>query len=127
GVLNVDQKPSTTAGDARVVLLHGRIVHGTQFTSPEKRLIPTAYYAETTGAGRALKGHRPGQQKHVGIVGLGIGTLAAYGQAGDTYRLYEINPNVIEIAQQHFTFLKECRARQTLVAGDARLALEFEQ
>ena len=127
GVLTVEQKPSANAADARVELLHGRIVHGTQFTSPSKRLIPTAYYAETSGVGQVLNGHRHGQPNHVGIVGLGIGTLAAYGQAGDTYRLYEINPAVIAIAQKHFTFLEECRAALTFVTGDARLALEFEE
>ncbi len=127
GVLKVEQKPHERAEDAVVELLHGRIVHGTQFTSPAKRLIPTAYYSETSGAGLALRRHRPGQPKNVGIVGLGIGTLAAYGQSGDSYRLYEINPDVIEIALKHFTFLKDCRARFSLVTGDARLALEFEQ
>ena len=127
GVLKVEQKPSTSADDDVVELLHGRIVHGTQFSSPTKRLIPTAYYSEASGVGKALKGHRSGEPKHVGIVGLGIGTLAAYGQSGDEYRLYEINPDVIALAQKHFTFLKDCRARQTLVTGDARLALEFEE
>lgn len=127
GVLKVEQKPHGTAGEDLVELLHGRIVHGTQFTSPSKRRIPTAYYAETSGVGQALKKHRPGRPKHVGIVGLGIGTLAAYGQAGDMYRLYEINPDVIAIAHKHFTFLRDCRAGQTLVTGDARLALEFEE
>jgi spermidine synthase len=127
GVLKVEQKPSANAEDEVVELLHGRIVHGTQFSSSLKRQIPTAYYSETSGVGRALKGHRRGEPKHVGIVGLGIGTLAAYGRSGDTYRLYEINPDVITLAKMHFTFLKDCRARQTLVTGDARLALEFEE
>jgi spermidine synthase len=77
--------------------------------------------------GQALKRHHPGQPKHVGIVGLGVGTLAAYGHEGDTYRLYEINPDVIAIAHKHFTFLSDCRAGQTVVTGDARLALEFEE
>jgi spermidine synthase len=127
GVLKVERKPSASADDDVVELLHGRIVHGTQFSSPLKRQIPTAYYSEASGVGKALTGHRPGEPKHVGVVGLGIGTLAAYGQSGDEYRLYEINPDVIELAQKHFTFLKDCRAKQILVTGDARLALEFEE
>jgi len=126
GVLKVEQKTPERPEDGVVELLHGRIVHGTQFTSPSKRAIPTAYYSEASGVGLALKRHHRERPQSVGIVGLGIGTLAAYGRPGDSYRLYEINPDVIELAQTHFTFLKDCRARQTLVTGDARLALEFE-
>jgi spermidine synthase len=77
--------------------------------------------------GQLMQTHRPGQSKHVGIVGLGVGTLAAYGQRGDRFRLYEINPDVISMAQEHFSFLKDCPAEMTLVTGDARLALEFEE
>lgn len=126
GILKVEQKPLALPDDRVVELFHGHIVHGTQFVSPAKSRIPTAYYAETTGVGTALKRYCPGEPKHVGIIGLGIGTLAAYGQTGDRFRFYEINPDVIAMAQQHFTFLRDCRAETTLVTGDARLALEFE-
>ena len=110
-----------------VRLAHGRIEHGSQFVSPERRRIPTAYYSESTGVGQLMTRLRPGQPKHVGIVGLGVGTLATYGQPGDRFRLYEINPDVISMAQEHFSYLKDCPAELTIVTGDARLALEFEE
>jgi tetratricopeptide (TPR) repeat protein len=59
-------------------------------------------------------------------VGLGVGTLATYGQAGDYYRFYEINPSDVRIAQSQFSFLKNCAAKSEVVLGDARLSLEKE-
>jgi len=63
---------------------------------------------------------------HVGVVGLGVGTLVAYGRAGDSYRLYEIDPLVIELAQQKFTYLSDAQAKLDIVLGDGRLQLERE-
>jgi hypothetical protein len=62
----------------------------------------------------------------VGAVGLGAGTLATYGQPGDVFRFYEINPQVLDFAQNYFTFLKDSRAKIEHVLGDARLSLERE-
>jgi hypothetical protein len=62
----------------------------------------------------------------VGVIGLGAGTLAAYGAPGDVFRFYEINPQVIQIAQTYFSFLSQSRARIEVVPGDARLSLESE-
>ena len=127
GVLKVEQIPNQQPERSMVRLAHGRIEHGSQFVSPEKCQIPTAYYSEGSGVGKLMRSYHPGQPKHVGIVGLGVGTLATYGQSGDRFRLYEINPDVIAMAQEHFSFLKDCKADVTLVTGDARLALEFEE
>ena len=127
GVLKVEQLPNQRSDRTVVRLAHGRIEHGSQFVSPEKRRIATAYFSESTGVGQLMRKLRPGQSKHVGIVGLGVGTLAAYGQAGDRFRLYEINPDVISMAHEHFSFLKDCPADIKIVTGDARLALEFEE
>ncbi|WP_010587275.1 fused MFS/spermidine synthase [Schlesneria paludicola] len=126
GVLKVEHLPNSERTLERVRLAHGRIEHGSQFTAAEKRRIPTAYYAESTGVGQLMRGLRPGEPKHVGIVGLGVGTLAAYGQPGDRLRLYEINPDVITMAREHFTYVRDCPAEVRMVTGDARLALEFE-
>ena len=71
---------------------------------------------------------RPGALR-VGVLGLGVGTLAAYGQPGDTFRFYEINPDVVRIAEGaggYFTYLQDCGARVDVVLGDARVALEQE-
>lgn len=127
GVLKVEQLPHERSDRSVVRLAHGRVEHGSQFMLPEKRRVPTAYYSQSSGVGQLMKTLRPGQPRHVGIVGLGVGTLASYGQAGDRYRLYEINPDVISMAAEHFSFLRDCPAEKTIVTGDARLALEFEQ
>jgi spermidine synthase len=62
----------------------------------------------------------------VGVIGLGAGTTAVYGRAGDRYTYYDINPLVIQIAEQQFTFLRESAASINIVQGDARLSLERE-
>ena len=63
---------------------------------------------------------------HLGVIGLGTGTLTAYGRPGDRVRYYEINPLVITIARTEFTYLKDCQAKLDVVLGDARLSLERE-
>lgn len=62
----------------------------------------------------------------VGVVGLGAGTLATYGRPGDVYRFYEINPQVVELSQTYFTFIKDSQAKVEIVLGDARLSMERE-
>ncbi len=126
GVLRVRTQVVNETQEPLLQLAHGRIAHGSQFVAEEKRHIPTAYYANNTGIGHVIKRLDAAEPRHIGVVGLGIGTLAAYGQAGDRVRMYEINPQVIELAQKHFTFLRDCPAEQTIVTGDARLSLEFE-
>ncbi len=106
-------------------LIHGTINHGEQFVDVGKRGQPIAYFGPKAGISRALEALRhPGMK--VGVVGLGAGTLAAWGKPGDTYRFYEINPQVIELAHREFSYLAESAARIELVLGDGRLALERE-
>ena len=64
--------------------------------------------------------------RRAGVIGLGVGTLAAYGRAGDSFRFYELNPAVIQVASTYFRFLNESAAATEVVAGDGRLALERE-
>jgi MFS family permease/SAM-dependent methyltransferase len=106
-------------------LYHGSVKHGEQFLAPSRRKEPTAYYGATAGIGLAIA-NTPSAGKKVGVIGLGAGTLATYGQPGDTYRMYELNPDVIELAQSEFSFLKDSAAHVDLVLGDARLSLERE-
>ena len=111
-------------------LVHGITVHGLQFHDEELRDLPTAYFGKTSGAGLAILNHpKRGKGMRVGILGLGVGTLAVYGQPGDVYRFYEINPAVIQLAQgenNYFTYLADSRAKVDIVPGDARLSLEEE-
>jgi SAM-dependent methyltransferase len=108
------------------LLTHGTITHGKQFRDPSRRDWPTTYYGETSGVGRAIEVFRAAGPVRIGVIGLGTGTLAAYGRPGDAIRLYEINPQVIELALRQFTYLTDSKAQIEIVLGDARLSLERE-
>jgi hypothetical protein len=129
GVLRVRE---IQAGGGRdfYMMIHGITVHGIQYRLPEYRGEPTTYFVEDSGGGLALLNHpRRGQGMRVGVLGLGAGTLAAYGQAGDTYRFYEINPVVVDLAEGrdgYFSFLGDSQADISVVLGDARISLEQE-
>jgi hypothetical protein len=118
-------KHTGTADNRLRTLYNGTISHGSQFLSPPRRLRATTYYARDSGAALALLSCCSGP-KRVGVIGLGAGTLAAYGRPGDVFRFYEINPQVQQIAQSAFTYLRESRAKVDVVLGDARLSLENE-
>jgi hypothetical protein len=106
-------------------LEHGVIKHGSQVVEEGLRLRPTTYFAVGSGVQLAIEATaKPGQR--VGVVGLGTGTIAAYGKPGDTYRFYELNPTVVDFARSYFSFLAESPADVQVVLGDARLALERE-
>jgi hypothetical protein len=106
-------------------LMHGTIDHGRQFLGDfERRRQPTSYYGLNSGVGLALREAGERGPVRAGIVGLGPGTLAAYGRSGDHYMFYEINPLVIQLAKTEFSFLSDCPAEISIVQGDARLALE---
>ena len=111
------------------LMAHGITVHGLQFIG-EDRDLPTTYYVEGGGAGLAILNHpRYGQGIKVAMLGVGTGTLAIYGQPGDVYRLYEINPVVTDLAEGrggYFSFVKDSKADVTMVLGDARISLERE-
>ena len=107
-------------------LYNGTIEHGTQWLEGSMRYTPTTYYARDSGAGLALSLCCSGAPRRIGIIGLGAGTLAAYGRAGDVFRFYEINPLVEQMAHQHFTYLGDSHARIETVLGDARISLANE-
>ncbi|HQZ64055.1 MAG TPA: fused MFS/spermidine synthase [Planctomycetaceae bacterium] len=120
GILETNQRPLRD-------MVHGRVVHGRQFTDPQGRREPSTYYSYSSGIGKALLSDKNTSGRRIGVVGLGAGTLAVYGRAGDEMRFYEINPDVISLARKHFTFLDDSYARIDVVAGDARLVLEREE
>ncbi|MFO1395956.1 MAG: fused MFS/spermidine synthase [Burkholderiales bacterium] len=125
GVLRVQQFGE--AGAERRQLIHGNIMHGKQYLAPGLSTQPTSYYTATSGIGRVIEALHPTLTPvKVGIIGLGTGTIATYGAAGDTYRFYDINPGVVAIAQRDFSFLKDSGATIDLPLGDARLKLERE-
>jgi hypothetical protein len=119
-------------------LYHGRITHGEQFLTPQLRSYPRAYYGPNSGISLAIRRHPQyfgvpvpeegvrQQGLHVGNIGLGVGTIATYSRPGDTYRFYEINPDVDRIAREYFTHLKDAKGTQQVVLGDGRISLERE-
>ena len=117
-------------------LFHGTVEHGSQFLAPQKRRSPTTYYGYSSGVGLALQffdRHGRAQDSasngtlRVGVIGLGAGTLSAYGRAGDQFHFYEINPQVIGIARDKFSYIRDSQAQIGITSGDARLSLEAEE
>ena len=111
--------------DASRHLLHGVINHGEQMLREEYRRQPVTYFCPDSGIGLAMRALE-GTPRRIGILGLGCGTLAAYGRAGDVLRIYEINPQVVEIASTQFTYLRDTAARVEVALGDGRLVLDSE-
>jgi len=105
-------------------LMNGTITHGLQFLAPARRDQPVSYYAKNSGVGVAFAALAPRGPLRAGVVGLGIGTIAAYGRTGDEFTFYEINPLVVKLAQQDFSFLQDSKAHIAFKMGDARLILE---
>jgi hypothetical protein len=126
GGLKVRDSGPATDPTATRSLTHGTINHGEQFLFPEKRDLPTTYYGVNTGIGVAIRQKQKTGAIRVGVIGLGTGTVAAYGRWGDYYRYYEINPLVPWIARTQFTFVPDCKAKLDIAMGDARLSLERE-
>ncbi|GMV80802.1 MAG: hypothetical protein AMXMBFR7_19860 [Planctomycetota bacterium] len=131
GVLKVLQESDENG--AYLSLRHGRINHGMQYQDELLREQPTTYYVERAGAGLTLKRHPKRQALGGGdgslrfaVIGLGTGTLATYAQPGDTLRFYEINPEVIRLAQARFTYCADTKADVEFVLGDARVMMEQE-
>jgi spermidine synthase len=125
GVLRV--KEYGVAGDDAHLrrLVHGAIMHGEQYMHPTFRNTLTTYYHEDSGIGAAIRSIRA-KPARVGVIGLGTGTIAAYGRRGDVYRFYDIDSRVMRVAQTEFTYLKDSAAAIELALGDARLTLERE-
>jgi spermidine synthase len=107
-------------------LVHGGITHGLQFVDPSRSTVATTYYNEPSGIGVVLENFPRESGRRVGAVGLGTGTVAVYGRAGDTFRFYEINPEVRRLAETGFSFVKNSAATVQVVPGDARLSLQRE-
>jgi SAM-dependent methyltransferase len=126
GVMRVKEYGTPGGEDHLRRLLHGVIMHGEQFLHESHRRTATTYYQTTSGVGVAILSLRERPANRVGVIGLGVGTLAAYGRDGDSYRFYEINPEVVGVARRQFTYLSDSPARIEIALGDARLNLERE-
>jgi hypothetical protein len=121
GVAVVDQAAISSGhrragiiGQSYGTLLRGRITHGCQFAIPSTRWA-TSYYGDASGLGQAVEFLQQSGPIRVGAIGLGVGTVAAYARSGDVFRFYEINPEVIRMAREHFTYLADCPGRASRV------------
>ena len=122
GILRVSEH--TDSNGAYRELTHGRTIHGIEYLDPAKRDWPTTYYGPHSGIALVLES-RPAPRR-IAVIGLGTGTIAAWGRAGDQIRFYEINPQVVDIANTRFSFLKDSQAAITTALGDARVQLQKE-
>src|SRR5262249_42882477 len=98
---------------------HGLTLHGAQLQALSPGKIPTLYYGPSSGVGQLLlsRGQNAAPLR-IGVIGLGVGTIAAYGQPGDYMRFYEMNPEVVRLANGNealFTFLHDTVAQTDLV------------
>jgi spermidine synthase len=127
GVLRLtDQRTSDPRSEQRI-LYHGGIRHGMQWLHPERRHELSTYYCEHSGVGLALRSLASDTAHKIGLLGLGVGTMAAYGRKGDVYRFYEINQQVIKLARNKFFYLQQSLATIQIVVGDARISLDREK
>ncbi|MFN9541374.1 MAG: spermidine synthase [Planctomycetota bacterium] len=134
GLLKVKEGPSfaRVAGEVEDEgmireLVNGRTLHGTQFTRPDLRLRITSYYGEGSGVGLAISRHPKrvaNERLHIGVVGLGVGTLAAWTRTIDKITFYEINPECVAIAETQFYFLSDSLGEKAVILGDARIQME---
>jgi SAM-dependent methyltransferase len=114
-------------GERLVRLMHGSTWHGAQNVDPARRLEPLGYYHRGSPVGEVLAALAPlPRPRRVGVVGLGAGTLAAYGRPGESWTFFEIDPVVVEIARGsgHFSYLAGSAARVDVVVADGRKGLE---
>jgi spermidine synthase len=107
-------------------LYDGTIAHGQEYVAASLRHRATSYYGPTSGIGLTMLNFRTGTARRIGVIGLGAGTLATYGRPGDTVRFYELNPQVVMVAEREFWFLRDSAARTEIVTGDARLSMARE-
>ena len=126
GVIAVKEYYRDDPAKDQFLLVHGRITHGCQFADPAKRRWATSYYGEKSAVGQAIRYFQRGGGVRLGAIGLGVGTLAVYARPNDVFRFYEINPEVLRMARQHFSYLSDCRGKWDVVLGDARLSLEAQ-
>jgi SAM-dependent methyltransferase len=126
GTLRVRESHLPPQSDTNRQLLNGTIEHGAEWFAPQFLDQPLTYYAPDSGLGMAMRLCCGPDPKRVGVIGLGTGTVAAYGNAGDVIRFYEINPLVERLATHWFTFLHDSHAQTDVVLGDARLSLAAE-
>jgi SAM-dependent methyltransferase len=123
GTLRVKEYERGSDGLASRALVHGVINHGWQYTDPKLRREPISYFGPGSGIAKALDFYS-GRPRRIGIIGLGVGSFTAWGKAGDAFRIYELDPDVVKIAREQFWYLSDSPSKIEVVTGDGRLNME---
>ena len=126
GTLRVDETRSALLEATVRNLQHGIIEHGREVFREDLVDQPTTYYGKSSGVGLAIELCCPDHPRRIGVIGLGTGTLAAFGRPGDVIRFYDLNPAVEPIARNLFTYVRHSKAKVEIVPGDARISLSHE-
>jgi len=123
GTIRVTQRK--TAEGTLACLLNGKIIHGCQFREENLKRIPITYFGKDSGIMLAIQSLREkNKQLRIGIIGLGVGTIAAYGEKGDDIIFYELNPQDITVAEKQFSYLSDSPAHISVIPGDGRLSVQ---
>ena len=126
GTLRVDETHNAYFEATIRNLQHGIIEHGREVFREDLVDQPTTYYGRNSGVGMAIQLCCPDHARRIGVIGLGTGTLAAFGRPGDVIRFYDLNPAVEPIARNLFTYLRHSKATVEVVPGDARVSMTNE-
>ncbi len=107
---------------------NGTTLHGAQRLADmnSTRPVPTTYYHPSGPMGQVLQSPIGQNAERIGIVGLGVGSLACYANSGQDWHFYEIDAMVDRVARNPnlFTFLSSCTPNAPTHLGDARIVLE---
>ena len=125
GILGVKETKNQPGQEVRE-LVDGTTIHGSQIMVPKFRTMATGYFRFDSGIGVSARFLDYAGPLRMGVIGLGAGTMASYGEKGDVIRFYEINPAVEKAANEYFYFLKDSPATTSVVLGDGRIKLERE-
>ena len=120
-IINYEQKGVTVEA-----MQHGMTNHGFQvMRDGELQVEPSSYYGTTSGMGKAISYLRRIKDEgiKVAVIGLGAGSLAAHCKGGDDFTFVEIDPQVISMAQEYFTYLEYCPEAE-VITGDGRLTMQ---
>ncbi len=123
GTLRVKEHERSGDEHTTRALVHGVINHGWQYTDPALRTQPISYFGPASGIARALEYYDQGPRR-VGVIGLGVGVFMAWGRQGDSFRIYELDPDVVTIAREKFWYLSDSKAKIEVITGDGRLNME---
>lgn len=104
-------------------MLHGTTLHGAQRVDVPGKPVPLNYYAPMTPIGQTFGNWQ--EAENIGVIGLGVGSVACLADPNDNMTFFEIDPLVAKIAldPERFQFLSACAPNAKMVIGDGRLTL----